>query len=577
MTPVLKPMLFGLFSAGLISACSHMATGPESANTAPKETEKKVTLASEKPAPENQKIDLTGESLFQLLLAEMSVNRRDYATAAVLYGEVGENYNSVDALARAAALNQTIGQFDAMHRQALQWHSLRPNDERALQAVILSSAVTGDVQLAIDNLTYWLNMNHQADTSILAPAVDRMDESERAELTKALDDLQPKYPKSASLYYTRSRLYYAAEDVNKAAELAQKSINLDKNLPASLLYFQVLQDQEKPEEAKKVIKSLLNTHPDNIQVAIQYTRYIYRYEPDNLAELEVMHNQFGRDPVIARTYARAAFDQHVYDAAQAVYQHLLELGYDNESHYYLGRIDLINEMNESAANHFDAVQQPPYLASALAEWVSMARAEDEARLIEKLDQSKSFFPASATIFWRLQSSYYHLLDQPEKAWTTLENALDSYPDNTYLLYEQAMLAASLNRFSVMETNLSEILELEPDNINAMNALGYTWVDLDKNLPQANDYIEKALTAEPSNPAFQDSKGWYLYRVGKLEEALDWLQKAYAQMKNDEVAAHIAEVLWSLDRQEEAKNYLNDIHQLNPTSKYLDYLNDLFDQ
>ena len=60
-----------------------------------------------------------------------------------------------------------------------------------------------------------------------------------------------------------------------------------------------------------------------------------------------------------------------------------------------------------------------------------------------------------------------------------------------------------------------------------------------------DLIERAYEADPDNPAVLDSMGWVYFRLGQPEEALGWLESAYMQLPDQEVAAHLAEVLQAL--------------------------------
>ncbi len=53
----------------------------------------------------------------------------------------------------------------------------------------------------------------------------------------------------------------------------------------------------------------------------------------------------------------------------------------------------------------------------------------------------------------------------------------------------------------------------------------------------------------------DSLGWVHYRLGAPERALPWLERAYATMPDQEIAAHLAEVLWALERQDEARSLI----------------------
>lgn len=243
----------------------------------------------------------------------------------------------------------------------------------------------------------------------------------------------------------------------------------------------------------------------------------------------------------------------------------------------MGRIELLNELPDLAADHFERVVETPYLSSALAEWIALARPQDEQRIQAAIAAGKLSMPDMAPVLWRLQANYYQLIDRSDQAWSSLEDALQQYPDNADLLYDKALLAARLGRMGLMESNLVAVLQQEPNNANALNALGYSWADMNKNLDTAGRYIDQALATEPDNPAYQDSKGWHLYRIGDLDQALLWLQKAYSRMKNDEVAAHLAQVLWDLKRPSEARDLLAEVIRNYPDSTQIDILTELFSE
>lgn len=68
-------------------------------------------------------------------------------------------------------------------------------------------------------------------------------------------------------------------------------------------------------------------------------------------------------------------------------------------------------------------------------------------------------------------------------------------------------------------------------------------------------IRRALELDPESPAIIDSHGWVLFRQGKFEAALAELERAYGLMKDAEIAAHIIEVLWNLEREEDAVAFM----------------------
>jgi Flp pilus assembly protein TadD len=103
---------------------------------------------------------------------------------------------------------------------------------------------------------------------------------------------------------------------------------------------------------------------------------------------------------------------------------------------------------------------------------------------------------------------------------------------------------------------------------ALNALGYTLADRTDRHREAYDYIEKALERAPENAAIIDSMGWVLHKLGRNEEALGYLEQAWALIRDPEVAAHIGDVLWALGRREEARTFIAEAMTLFPDDEKL---------
>ena len=87
---------------------------------------------------------------------------------------------------------------------------------------------------------------------------------------------------------------------------------------------------------------------------------------------------------------------------------------------------------------------------------------------------------------------------------------------------------------------------------ALNALGYTLADRNERLDEAFALVSRALKLRPDSPAVLDSMGWVLYRQGDLEQAAVYLRRALDLSQDDEIAAHLGEVLWVSGRQADAK-------------------------
>jgi tetratricopeptide (TPR) repeat protein len=134
-------------------------------------------------------------------------------------------------------------------------------------------------------------------------------------------------------------------------------------------------------------------------------------------------------------------------------------------------------------------------------------------------------------------------------------SLTQLPGSTELLYARAMAAVRAEQLPLAEQDLRAIIQNDPDNAIALNALGYTLADLTDRHREALRLIETALALDPDNPAILDSMGWVLYRLGRSEAALPYLQRAAREDPHPEIVAHLIEVLWVLERREEANEWI----------------------
>ncbi|MCL7715201.1 tetratricopeptide repeat protein [Stenotrophomonas mori] len=150
----------------------------------------------------------------------------------------------------------------------------------------------------------------------------------------------------------------------------------------------------------------------------------------------------------------------------------------------------------------------------------------------------------------------------------LTRGLAAYPDDGALLYARALAWERGDDIARAEADLRQILVAEPENVAALNALGYTLADRTSRYQEALELIDRARVAEPDNAAIIDSYGWVLYRLGRAQEALVHLRRAWSLNKDPEVAAHVGEVLWTLGRKDEARRFFDEARALDPDNRAL---------
>lgn len=138
-----------------------------------------------------------------------------------------------------------------------------------------------------------------------------------------------------------------------------------------------------------------------------------------------------------------------------------------------------------------------------------------------------------------------------QAYEVYNEAANRFPDDTDLLYEQAMMAEKAGRLADMERLLRKLIAAKPDYHHAYNALGYSLAERNLRLPEAKQLIEKAVSLAPADAYIQDSLGWVEFRMGNNARALAILQAAYSKRPDPEIAAHLGEVLWVQGQRDQA--------------------------
>lgn len=122
-----------------------------------------------------------------------------------------------------------------------------------------------------------------------------------------------------------------------------------------------------------------------------------------------------------------------------------------------------------------------------------------------------------------------------------------------LLYQRGIAYERSDQWPLAEDDFLKALELEPDQPQVLNYLGYSWVELRKNLEEAEQMIEKAVEQRPDDGYIVDSLGWVLFRLGDFEGAVEHLERAVELRPVDPtINDHLGDALWMVGRRFEAE-------------------------
>src|SRR5690606_403478 len=268
--------------------------------------------------------------------------------------------------------------------------------------------------------------------------------------------------------------------------------------------------------------------------------------------------------------ALLSWENKLEDQAIQYFQQLLAMNYrTDEANLYLARISESAKRTAEAESYYAKVSSGPSYASARIQlalmYADLNRVDDA---LTTLDTAAGTDPRNQLKYQLAKSEVLARAERNQDAIAVLDQALASNPDETSLLYSRAMLKEKVGDFAAMEADLRRVLELQPNNSAALNALGYTFANRNQRLDEAWELIERAYHLNPTDPAIIDSMGWIKYRLGQPEVALDFLRQAYDAFKDQEIAAHLGEVLWILGEKEEAVRVWRQALQDNPDSKVL---------
>jgi Flp pilus assembly protein TadD len=185
-----------------------------------------------------------------------------------------------------------------------------------------------------------------------------------------------------------------------------------------------------------------------------------------------------------------------------------------------------------------------------------------------LQKLRNKLPKESARFYLLEAELLMEAEQFTVSYAVMTEAVSEHADNLMLRYARSIAATEVGELAVAEQDLLLIISKEPENVNALNALGYTLASKTFRFKEARRYLTQANSLKPNDSAIMDSLGWLNYREGRYEEALVLLEKAYKQMPEGEIAAHLGETLWMLGRQKEARELWENALKNDVKNRYL---------
>lgn len=403
------------------------------------------------------------------------------------------------------------------------------------------------------------------------------------------------YEDALEFYLEASKLVDDVRVTEKAARIGLFLDDLSKTDQAASLW---LKQDSKNMMARRIALSTALSRQDKT-AAIEHLNVILKEFPaefgDTLLEiqkalktkkdfdftlvlLDELEKQHPQQAAIFLSQSILAIRQKNYEIArekvtkaltfQPEWENAIEL--EAELFLYSGKLAFKNKDYAKALEWFDKIKRGTQVFDASMASISVLfqqknYTEANIRLENLLKENPSQRMRILIMQAELQSEQKNY----QQAFDILTEALKETPEERDLLYTRALTAEKLDDLATLETDLLKILKQTPKDVGALNAMGYTLADKTTRYDEAEIYLKQAIKLQPEEAVILDSYGWLKFKQGDLKTALEYLQKAYEKRtEENEIVAHLAEVLWQLNKKEEASKLIKEAMEKSPDDEYL---------
>lgn len=505
--------------------------------------------ALEQVENDESKSGLSSEILYYLFSAEIAAQRGQIGLSAALYAKAAEITRDPRVAQQATRIAYYARDDKRAIAAASLWHELEPQNLEARQVLAALLVRVGKTNEAAGHFEYVLNNGKHSErqgfiliTTLLSKERDK--QAALAVMRKLLDNRK----NNPNALYAYAQLAYLVGNLDDAASAAKKVITLDPEwTEAHILQSNIFVRQGNKAHAIEVLRQTVEDYPDNARLRMFYARNLV--DAKQFAEAANQFSSLTSDDKHQHEarYALALLTLQMNKPKEAA-QYFSQLIKDKkrviESQYYLAQsYEMQNELDQ-AIKAYQQISHSQYRFEAQLRIAQIMAKQGRVAEARRLLQNMS--PDSLDKELRVYITEGEILNSIKRyneAFKLYTDALKDLTDNNRLLYARALTAEKLGEIDLAVKDLQSIVKREPKNAQALNALGYTLIDKTPRVEEGLEYVKRALKLEPDDPAIHDSMGWAYYRLGKYDEALKYLKRAFAKLKDAEIAAHLGEVLW----------------------------------
>ncbi len=559
----------------LLSGCATVSE-PERPTVTPAKTENTQQPSSPGPVESTETQTEPASASFppglllRLMTAEIAAQRGDAGLAAREYMDAAlatRDLKVVEQAIRYAAMDSEVD-MEAVSKLASLWVALAPDLSASHQALAMVQLQRGDKVTALEQLEYLLANFEDFDFKVVIRLLSRQKNQVLA--LEVIEELARVRPDNAEAHFAHAHLAARFGQPDVALQASQRAIALRPDWRnAIMLQARLLSTLGREQEGVDLLEGYLSSEmSEDLEMRKLLARLLLRsnkIEPA-WAQYKIILQQQPNDDASRYLYAVTSLELGKKSLATEQLTELAKRGlHQDDARFQLGRVSEMDKQPATAIEWYRSVAGGQFaLPARLREATLLAQNGDYdaalgvmATLEGKDEQQRlNIILITGDILYRAK--------RDQQAITLYDEALQQRPNSIPLHYSRAMVLDRLGDVEASEQALRKILDLDKDNVDALNALGYNLANRGVQLAEAEGYLQRAMALHPGNSAITDSIGWLYYRLGEHEKALAYLREALQIAGYDaEIAAHLGEVLWVLGQHERARHVWQKAQERSP--------------
>lgn len=518
--------------------------------------------------------ELSGQTVYQILLAEIALQRGNAELASQAYADLALRTRDPKLLERTVEVAGYARRYDLAIEAARLWLEVEPTSQRAQKMLTSMLIMSERLDDLAPQLIRMLELDKEAlGTNLLG--LNRMlaRNPNHQSVFQLIDKVCAPFFGIAEAHYAIAMAASSAGEHARALAETQRALELRPDWEAAALLEAQLLASTSPTEAILFLQRFLERNANARDVELHLARALIGEKRYAEAKHHFDRLLLTYPDSLEVVYPVAILALQLNDTALAEKQlkRLLTLDFADRNlvYFYLGQIAEENRRSKDALAYYAKIDGGDnYLPAQIRSAHLLAEKGDLDAARHQLHAANAGDAEGRAHLTIAEAQLLRQAKRVQDAFDLLEKSLSEQPQQAELLYESALMAEKLGRVDVLESRLRKLIELQPDSAQGYNALGYSLADRNLRLPEARELIEKAVRLSPDDAFILDSLGWVLYRQGELPAALVQLERAYKLRPDPEIAAHLGEILWMLGRKDDARKLWQDAGKKHPANEEL---------